>query len=145
VRVYDFVGAAPAARAVSRRDRPAPQRGLRSWQAIALLVVIAAGCGLLDYARGLSSGGVFGLGIVVGSLLAILLVRRSGMFPIVIAPPIVYVAGKLTAAILRHQNITSRTGLVDVATNWFVFGFSAMAGATAIVLVIAGIRLLINR
>lgn len=122
-----------------------PPRGLRGWQALLLLLVIAAAAGLVDYARGLNSGGVFGYGVVLGSLLAILLVRRPAMFPIVVAPPLVYIGGKLAAALLRHQNISSRSGLIDIGTNWFVYGFPAIAGATAVVLLVAGIRLVANR
>jgi hypothetical protein len=43
---------------------------------------------------------------------------------------------------LRHQHFGSRTALIDIATNWLVFGFPAMAAATAVVLLIAGIRLI---
>ena len=130
-----------------RPDRPARNsgRGLAAPVAVAVLLAVAAGTGLLDYARGLSSGGLFGWGLALGSLLAIVLVRRAAMFPVVVAPPIVYIAGKLAASLLRHQDLASRKGLIDVATNWFVYGFPAMAAATAIVLLVAGIRLIIDR
>jgi uncharacterized protein DUF6542 len=119
--------------------------GLPAWAALLILVSISAVAGLIDYARGLASGGLFGYGVALGSLIAILSVRRSAMFPVVIAPPIVYVGGKFVAAWMRHQHFGSRTALVDIATNWLVFGFPAMAAATAAVLLIAGIRLITGR
>jgi hypothetical protein len=121
------------------------ERGLPAWQALLILLVISAVAGLIDYARGLASGGLFGYGVALGSLIAILTVRRSAMFAIVIAPPLVYVGGKFVAAWMRHQQFGSRTALVDIATNWLVFGFPAMAAATAAVLLIAGIRLVVGR
>ena len=133
---YPVYGAAAA----KRRER-----GLPAWQALLILLVISAVAGLIDYSRGLASGGLFGYGVVLGSLIAILSVRRSAMFPVVIAPPIVYVGGKFVAASMRHQHFGSRTALVDIATNWLVFGFPAMAAATAVVLLIAGIRLIVGR
>ena len=120
-----------------------PERGLRAWQSLLILLAISAVAGMIDYARGLASGGLFGYGVAIGSLIAILTVRRSAMFAIVVAPPIVYVGGKFIAASMRHQHFGSRTALIDIATNWLVFGFPAMAAATAIVLLIAGIRLII--
>jgi hypothetical protein len=127
---YSGYGAAAAKRG---------ERGLPAWQALLILLVISAVAGLIDYARGLASGGLFGYGVALGSLIAILSVRRSAMFPVVIAPPLVYVGGKFVAAWMR------RTALVDIATNWLVFGFPAMAAATAVVLLIAGIRLIAGR
>ena len=121
------------------------ERGLPAWQSLLILLAISAVAGLIDYARGLASGGLFGYGVALGSLIAIITVRRSAMFPIVIAPPIVYVGGKFIAASMRHQQFGSRTALVDIATNWLVFGFPAMAAATAVVLLIAGIRLIAGR
>jgi len=35
--------------------------------------------------------------------------------------------------------------LLDAAANWLVYGFPAIAGATAAVLIIAGIRLISGR
>jgi hypothetical protein len=121
------------------------ERGLPAWQSLLILLVISAVAGLIDYSRGLAAGGLFGYGVALGSLIAILTVRRSAMFPIVIAPPLVFVGGKFVAAWMRHQHFGSRTALIDIATNWLVFGFPAMAAATAIVLLIAGIRLIAGR
>jgi hypothetical protein len=139
--------AMPPAAAAQPTQRPTdqPGRGVTAWLALAILLLVAGGAGVLDYARGLSSGGLFGYGLALGSLVAIIAVRRSSMFPVVIAPPIVYIGGKLVASMLRHQDLMSRRGMIDVGTNWFVYGFPAMAAATAIVLLVAGVRLLINR
>ncbi|MGI8882546.1 MAG: DUF6542 domain-containing protein [Jatrophihabitans sp.] len=118
---------------------------MAGWQALIVLLFIAGVAGLIDYARGETSRGMFNYGVVFAALVAILVVRRSAMFPIVIAPPIVFVLGKAFASILRGESLTSHGGLYDAGTNWFVYGFPAIAGATAVVLLIAGVRLLTNR
>jgi len=40
---------------------------------------------------------------------------------------------------------TTRRALYDAASNWLVYGFPAIAAATAAVLIIAGVRLIIRR
>ena len=46
---------------------------------------------------------------------------------------------------MRSHGLDDRGVLIDAATNWLVYGFPAIAGATAAVLIIAGIRLIIRR
>ncbi len=87
----------------------------------------------------------FNVGIIAGSVIAILLVRRSGMFPVVVAPPIVYSLGAGISLYLRSGGLHDRGVLIDAATNWLVYGFPAIAAATASVLIIAGIRLIVRR
>jgi len=125
--------------------RSARERGLPGWGGLLVLVVVTTLGILFDSARGHQLATGFNVGIIAGSILAILLVRRSGMFPVVIAPPIVYSLGAGISLYLRSGGLHDRGVLIDAATNWLVYGFPAIAAATASVLIIAGIRLIIRR
>jgi hypothetical protein len=46
---------------------------------------------------------------------------------------------------LRSGGLHDRRALYDAASNWLVYGFPAIAAATAAVLIIAGIRMLSSR
>jgi hypothetical protein len=46
---------------------------------------------------------------------------------------------------LRSDGLNDHKALYDAAANWLVYGFPAIAGATAAVLIIAGIRMLSRR
>jgi hypothetical protein len=94
---------------------------------------------------GTSVRGWFNVGIIVASIVAILVVRRSGMFPIVIAPPIVYSVASGVTLYIRSGGLDDRKVLIDSAANWLVYGFPAIAAATAAVLIIAGIRMIIRK
>ena len=131
--------------AYSRRSRRPPERGLPSWLALLLLIGIAGISGLIDSLSGSSIRGVFNYGLIVASLVAILVVKRSGMFPIVVAPPLVYFVASAGLLYIRTGGLHDRGKLIDAATNWIVYGFPAIAGATAVVLVVAGIRLVRGR
>lgn len=133
------------ARADDRRSQPRNERGLPGWLAVLLLIAIAGASGLVDSLSGSAVRGVFNYGLVVASLVAILVVRRSGMFPVVIAPPLVYFVASAALLYIRTGGLHNRGKLLDAATNWIVYGFPAIAGATAVVLVIAGIRLVSRR
>jgi hypothetical protein len=125
---------------------PAPkERGLRWWAALLLLIAIAAVGGLIDTLGSDSARGGFNIGIVVASVVAILLVRRSHMFPVVIAPPIVYSAAAVLQLYLRSGGLHDKRVVFDAAANYLVYGFPAIASATAAVLIIAGIRLIARR
>ena len=81
---------------------------------------------------------------MVASVVAILIVKRSHMFPIVIAPPIVYTLAAVFQLYLRSDGL--HKGMVlDAASNYLVYGFPAIAAATAAVLIIAGIRLITRK
>lgn len=131
------------------RIRPAtdtaPQRGVPAWAALLLLVGILVLGILIDAFRGeqLSTG--FDLGIIAGSVVAIIAVRRSGMFWVVVSPPIVYSLGAGISLYIRSGGLHDRGVLIDAATNWLVYGFPAIAAASAAVLIIAGIRLITRR
>ena len=123
----------------------ARERGLPSWLALVVLLVIAGIGGLIDTLSGTQVRGGFNIGIIVAAVVAILLVRRTGMFPIVIAPPIVYSLASAAMLYLRSNGLSDHKALYDAAANWLVYGFPAIAGATAAVLIIAGIRMLSRR
>jgi len=123
----------------------AAHRGLTASLAVAIMTGIAAlGC-IIDLARGSSAKGGLNIGIVVAALVAVLLVRRSGIFPVIIAPPLVYAAGSIILLVIRSGGLSNRKALYDVAANWLVYGFPALAAATAVVLVIAGLRLITHK
>lgn len=121
------------------------ERGLASWAALVVLLVIAGIGGLIDSLSGTQIRGGFNIGIIVAAVVAILLVRRSGMFPIVIAPPIVYSVASGAMLYIRSSGLSDHKALYDAAANWLVYGFPAIAGATAAVLIIAGARMLSRR
>jgi hypothetical protein len=119
--------------------------GLPGWAALLVLIAIAGVGGLIDMLSGTQVRGGFNIGIVVASIAAILVVRRSNMFPVVVAPPIVYSAASGLLLYVRSNGLHDRKVLIDTAANWLVYGFPAIAAATAAVLIIAGIRLLTRR
>ena len=146
--------------AASRGDRPPAYRdrntrsprieqlsepGLPWWGALLVLLAIAAVGGIIDTVSGGQARGGFNWGIVIASVVAILAVRRSGMFPVVIAPPIVYSLGSGGMLYIRSGGLHDRRVLFDGAANWLVYGFPAIAIATACVLIIAGLRLIARR
>lgn len=121
------------------------KRGLPGWAALLVLVAIAAIGGLIDMLRGTHVRGAFNIAIVVAALVAIVVVRRSSMFTVVVAPPIVYTAASLGTVYIRSGGLKDRKVLFDAAANWLVYGFPAIAAATAAVLIVAGVRLIIRR
>ncbi len=139
----------PAAAPVPVRDdgRRArrSERGLPGWLAVLVLIVIAGIGGLIDSASGSAIRGAFNYGLILASLVAILIVKRGQMFSVVIAPPLVYFVASAGLLYVRTGGLHNRGKLIDAATNWVVYGFPAIAGATAVVLVIAGIRLVARR
>ncbi|PZS31894.1 MAG: hypothetical protein DLM58_10945 [Pseudonocardiales bacterium] len=136
----------------SRRDsglvptRPvARERGLPAWAALLVLLAIAGLGGVIDTISGSQVRGGFNIGIVVASVVAMLVVRRTSMFPVVIAPPLVYSLASASMLYLRSGGLHDKKVLFDGAANWLVYGFPAIAAATAAVLIIAGFRLITHR
>ena len=78
-------------------------------------------------------------------MVAILIVKRSHMFPIVIAPPIVYSVAAMFQLYIRSGGLHDKKVVFDAAANYLVYGFPAIAAATAAVLIIAGIRLITRK
>lgn len=122
-----------------------PERGLRAIVALIVVVVIAVLGGLIDTIGAIEIQGGFNIGIVVASVVGILIVKRSHMFPIVIAPPIVYTLGAGFQYYLKATSGNATKAKLDAAANYLVYGFPAIAAATAAVLIIAGIRLIARR
>jgi hypothetical protein len=150
-RRHRRAGDAPSTAQASAWDRLAAagpvrrERGLPGWAALLVLIVITLLGILVDAARGQQLGTGFNVGIIAGSVIGILVVRRSGMFPVVIAPPIVYSLGAGISLYVRSSGLHDRGVLIDAASNWLVYGFPAIAAATASALIIAGIRLVVRR
>ncbi len=136
-----YLGNPPAVETVPK----APERGLPGWAALVVLLVIAGIGGLIDTLSGSQVRGGFNIGIVVASIVAMLLVRRSAMFPVAIAPPLVYAGASAGMLYLRSGGLHDKKVLFDGAANWLVYGFPAIAAATAAVLIIAGVRLIARR
>ncbi len=133
--------AAHADDATSRR----PERGVSGWVAVLVLIAIAVIGAAIDLINHSQVKGGFNISVVVGTVVAILIVRRSAMFPVVVAPPLVYVAASAVLLYTRSGGLHDRKVLLDAAANWLVYGFPAIAGATAAVLIIAGVRLITGR
>jgi hypothetical protein len=110
-----------------------------------ILIAISAIGGAIDVASGSQVKGGFNIGIVVASLVAIIVVRRQSMFPIVVAPPLIYFGASAVMLYARSGGLHDRKVLLDAAANWLVYGFPAIAGASAAVLIIAGIRMFAGR
>lgn len=135
-----------AQQSVRAPESPAvPQRGLPWWAALILLIVIAAIGGVIDTIGSISVKGGFNVGIVVASVVAVIAVKRSHMFPIVIAPPIVYSAAAIFQLYVRSGGLHDKKVVLDAAANYLVYGFPAIAAATAAVLIIAGVRLITRK
>jgi hypothetical protein len=126
-------------------ERKAPERGMPWWAALLVLAIIAAIGGLIDTLGSNQVRGGFNFGIVAASVVAILIVKRSHMFPVVIAPPIVYSGGALFQLYIRSSGLHDKKVILDAAANYLVYGFPAIAAATAATLIIAGIRLITRK
>jgi hypothetical protein len=124
------------------RATTTPERGLPWWAALLLLVALAGVGGLIDTVGSNQIKGGFNIGIVVASVVAIFAVKRSHMFPIVIAPPIVYSAAAVFQLYVRSSGLHDKKVVLDAAANYLVYGFPAIAAATAAVLIVAGIRMI---
>jgi hypothetical protein len=133
-------GAPPAIRG---RSREVP--GLPGWAAVVLLLVIAGIGGVIDQINGASVQGAFNWALILASVVAILAVKRSQMFSVVIAPPLVYFIASAGKLYFSSNGLKDRAALTNAAANWLVYGFPAIAGATALVLLIAGIRMIVRR
>jgi len=119
------------------------------WVALLVLLGIAAVGAIIDSIGSIDGKTGFNIGVIVASVIAVLAVKRSHMFPVVIAPPIVYSVGALFQYYIRRSTASSgvskRQVFFDAAANFFVYGFPAIATATAAVLIIAGIRLITRK
>lgn len=135
---------ARAAREFAAASR-APERGAPWWLALIVLIVIAVIGGVIDTVGSFQVRGGFNIGIVVASIVAIIMVKRSHMFPVVIAPPIVYSLAAVFQLYLRSGGLHDKKVVFDAAANYLVYGFPAIAAASAAVLIIAGFRLIAHK
>jgi len=129
---------------------PGPyERGLPWWGALLVLIAITLLGALIDSLASIDGQDGFNYGIVIASIAGILIVKRSHMFPIVVAPPIVYSVAALLQLYLKSSFSSDKHGLIntvlDAVQNYLVYGFPALASATAAVLLIAGIRLIVRK
>jgi hypothetical protein len=121
------------------------ERGLTWWAALLVLLAIAGVGGIIDTLDSLQARNGFNIGIVVASIVAVLAVRRSHMFPVVIAPPIVYSTAALFQLYIRSSGLHDHRVVFDAAANYLVYGFPAIATSSAAVLIIAGVRLITRK
>jgi hypothetical protein len=121
------------------------ERGVPGWLAVLVLIGITGIGGLIDLLQGTTIKGAFNIALIVGSVVAILIVRRHSMFSVVVAPPLVYFVASAVVLYVRSGGLSNRSRLIDSAINWLVYGFPAIAGATGAVLIIAGIRMIMRR
>lgn len=137
----------PGARAPERTavDVDRPERGVAGWLAVVILIGVSAIGGAIDLLTGSAIKGGFNIALIVGSIIAIVIVRRRSMFSVVVAPPLVYFVASALILYIRSGGLSNRSQLIDSAVNWLVYGFPAIAGATAAVLIIAGIRMVTRR
>lgn len=131
--------------ALAARHEPV-ERGVVWWIALLVLMGIAGIGALIDNLGSINGKSGFNIGIVIASIVAIIAVKRSHMFPVVIAPPIIYSGAALIQFYVRRatagSGVSKKQVLLDAAANYLVYGFPAIAAATAAVLIIAGVRLI---
>lgn len=106
--------------------------------AVLVLAGIAAVAGVVDVVAGDSLRLVFAGGLVLGAIVAALLVTRRDLLMVVFAPPLVYLAASLVAVLLGRGE--GGGDIIDIATSWLVYGFPAMAAATAAAGLVAALR-----
>ena len=142
-----YAGTAAAEREpVTGRRAAVHERGWPGWLAvIALIVVTGIGAVIDEVGNSAQSTTAFDIALILGSLIAIIAVRRRSMFTVVVSPPLVYAVASFILLYLRSGGLGNRTVLLDAASNWLTYGFPAIAGAVAAVLIVAGVRLLIRR
>lgn len=125
------------------------ERGLAWWWALAVLVAVTLAGALVDSLVSTANQNAFNIAIVVGSIAGVLLVKRSQIFAIVVSPPIVYALAALLQLYLKKSLSQDKHGalnaVINAVQNYLVYGFPALATATAAVLIIAGIRLVARR
>lgn len=151
---FSAAGQAPTSRATRPENGTNPDftdaqrvdnRGFPGWVSLGILLAIAGVGGLIDQVGGASIKGGFAIGLILASFVGIVVVRRSDMFTIVIAPPLVYFIASAGLLYFRSGGLSNRKVLIDYASQWLVYGFPAIAGATAVVLLVAGVRLIVRR
>ncbi|HVD28864.1 MAG TPA: DUF6542 domain-containing protein [Mycobacteriales bacterium] len=121
-------------------DLASARRGptLTGTGAVLVMAGVAAVAGVVDVVAGDALRLVFSAGLVLGALVAALLVTRRDLLTVIFAPPLVYLVASGLAVLLGRGQAGG--GLLDVAASWLVYGFPAMAAATGVAAIVAGIR-----
>ena len=143
-------------RTAARRElpgrRPTPGPSSPRWGALApvrgvVLVAASAVVGtLVTVLTGSDPGFALGLLVVIGTIAACLVVRARGVYWIVPAPALAYLAGAVIAGLIHDRAAdTSGTELTVNAARWIASGFLAMAIGTALAAGIAAVRWLLSR
>jgi hypothetical protein len=135
------VPASRARRGVAVPAGVATGPSLTGFGAVLLIVVASMVGGCVDVLTGTGLRLAFAIGLVLGTAVAAALVRRGSLLTVVLAPPLVYVVASLLSVIASPGGLAGAGRLYDAATGWLVYGFPAIAAATGIAVVIAGIRL----
>lgn len=131
--------------AADRLGTPATIRAGRSSLpaagAVAVLVAAAVLGGIVDVVTGPGLRLGFAVGLALGAAAAALLVRPSGLPAVVVAPPLVAVAGCLLFVVAAPGGGGTKGALLDIATGYLTYGFPGMATATGIAVLVLGFRL----
>ena len=138
---------APSSSIEDLRDRApsAPERGLPWWAALLLLIALAGIGGVIDTIGSNQLKGGFNIGIVIASVVAILAVKRRTCSRSSSRRRSSTRLAAVFQLYVRSSGLHDKKVVLDAAANWLVYGFPAIAAATAAVLIIAGIRLIIRK
>lgn len=102
-----------------------------------LLIIVAAALGaVIDLLLGPTLGIATTIMLAIGAVLAGWLVRRRDLFSVLISPPLVYLLITVVTLFLVSDLGLTLTGLAAA----LVYGFPAMAIATAFGVLVAGVR-----
>lgn len=109
--------------------------------AVLLIVVTSLIGGCIDIITGTGLRLAFAIGLTLGAAVAAAVARRSSLLVVVLSPPLIYLGASLLSVIVAPGGLGGAGKLYDAATGWLVYGFPAMASATGLAVIIAGIRL----
>lgn len=127
-----------------RNDTPG-RRGLAWWVAVPAATVLTVVAGMLDYRLNHSLGMLFDVVYVLSCVAAICLVRGESLFaPMVAPPPMMAVTVAISVVVGMSNAKSTSAALLSVGVP-LVNSFPTMALATALVLILGGIRILRRR
>lgn len=129
----------PGAAGSATRSHP----GLTGAGALLLMFVVAAAGGAIDMFTG--PGGlrrIFSISLVVAAALAAFLVRRRGLWVVVISPPLLYLFVSFLSTFAAPSGVFDSASKMGAAlVGWLVYGFPEIAASTGVAAVVAGLRL----
>lgn len=109
--------------------------------AVFLMIIITLAGASFDMLTGTGLRRVFGVSLVIAATFAAISVRRTGLWAIVIAPPLLYLAmcfvGALGGDVAAFQ---SQAEFGSTFIRWLIDGFPEIATSMAIAFVIAFLR-----